>query len=219
MSKLLVPLLLIASFASGCAQAWPTPKNPQLGMEATGEQLWVRTQAHQATYATKEKVGEVVHKDSTGQNVGTSEVYEDKLTTVHWTTWYPMQGDSQLDDEDFLRIVGNEQALDEHRDYREKGMALNKWGKGMMVGGFVGFLASYFVPADNYTLRYGLSTGGLLVGSSGWYVARMGAARFEPEAHTIDPSHANYNIQRYNRSLAGGDSDKPQASLSIGKKF
>jgi hypothetical protein len=209
----------LIGFASGCAQAWPTPKKPSLGIEASGEELWVRTQAHQATYATKEKVGEVVHKDNRGQNVGTSEVYENKLHTVHWTTWYPMQGDTQLDDEDFLRIVGNEAALEAHREYRETGLAMNKWGKAMIAGGVVGFIASYFMPADNYTLRYGLSTGGLLIGSGGWYFARMGAARFEPEAHTVDPSRANYDIQRYNRSLAGGGSEKPQASLSIGKDF
>ena len=126
---------------------------------------------------------------------------------------------TQLDDEDFLRIVGNQQALDAHREYRETGLAMNKWGKVMIAGGVAAFIGSYFMPVENYTLRYGLSTGGLLIGSGGWYFARMGAARFEPEAHTVDPSRANYDMQRYNRSLAGGGSEKPQASLSIGKKF
>lgn len=213
--NLVAPLLTLAGFTSGCAQAWPTPKKPTLGMEASGEELWVRTEEHQATYAEKEKVGEVVHKDNRGRDIGTSEVYEDRLTTVHWTTWYPMQGDIQLDDEDFLRIVGNQQALEEHRDFRKSGLSRIKWGKGLMIGGAATFVASFFVPAENYSLRYGLSTLGLMGGSGGWYLARSGAARFEADSHTIEPSRANYEVQRYNRNLGS----RPTASLSIGRKF
>ncbi len=130
-----------------------------------------------------------------------------------------MQGGTQLDDEDFLRIVGNDQALQEHRDYRQSGITMNKWGKGLMIGGVATFVASFFVPSENFALRYGLSTGGLVAGSSGWYLARIGAARFEPDSHTVDPSRANYDIQRYNARLDGGGTGSPTASLSLGHNF
>lgn len=35
-------------------------------------------------YSQKEKVGEVVHKDDRGRNIGTSEVYEDR---INWRTF------------------------------------------------------------------------------------------------------------------------------------
>lgn len=219
----ILPFLLLPTLAfAGCQQMWPTPKEPTLGATATGEEIWVRTQEHQATFTEKKKVGEVVHKDDSGNSVGTSEVYEDKQRTVHWTTWYPMQGDLQLDDEDFLRIVGNEKALQEHRNYRKGGLSMNKWGKGLMIGGVATFVASLFVPAENFSLRYGLSTGGLIATSSGWYLARIGASRFSPEAHTIDPSRANYDIERYNNGLQAQvdqGTTQPTASLAIGRRF
>jgi hypothetical protein len=216
-----LPLALIV-FASttlvGCAQIWPTPRTPNLGVEATGEELWIRTQHHQAQVTERKKVGEAVHKDSRGRNVGKTELYEDQTRTVHWTTWYPMQGDLQIDDEDFLRIVGDGAELERTRDYRRKGLEMNKWGKRGIVAGAVTLAASLFVPRDLYMLQYTATTLGGVALSGGWWLAYAGAKRFEPESHAVDPNKAAYLMHGYNASL-GAPQQQPSASLSVGGQF
>jgi hypothetical protein len=212
--------MVTAAFSAGCTFLWPTPKAPNLGVDATGDGLWIRTQAHQAAYVEKEKVGEAIHKDDTGKTIGTTDVYEDRVRTVEWETWYPMQGNVQLDDEDFLRIVGDNEALAKHREYRKTGLTMNKLGKGMMIGGLAAFVGSLFVPADQISLRSYVTSGAWLVGAGGWYFARAGANRFKADAHTIDANRANWAIQEYNTRLGGKEgSNGPSASLSVGGQF
>jgi hypothetical protein len=219
--KRLVPLTLtvLVAASAGCAQIWPTPRDPVLGAEATGEELWIRTQEHQAQVTEKKKVGETVYKDSRGRNIGKAEIYQDQTRTVRWTTWYPMQGDLQIDDEDFLRIVGDETELERTRGYRETGLEMNKWGKRAMVGGAVALVASIFIPSDYYVLQYGASTIGGVALSGGWWMAYAGAKRFEPEAHAIAPMKAAHLMQEYNASLDGGAAPQQSASLKFGGEF
>lgn len=206
-------------FGCSCTQLWPTPREPHLGVEASGERLWIRTQENEAQVTERKKVGEAVHKDADGNSVGSTDVYANETRTVRWTTWYPMQGDLQLDDEDFLRIVGDQEGLARTREFREQGLAMNKWGKRSLVGGAVALVASFFIPSDMYLLRYGTSLGGAIFMSGGWYLARAGAARFDPEAHAVEPVKASHLVHDYNASLDGRAPGAPKASLSVGGEF
>jgi len=201
-------LVLVATFAaSGCLM----PKSgPRAGAAVpTGEQLAVVDDVKVWTTTYKEKVAEAEYRDAAGNKVGTAAVYEDR-TQVHTTPiWYPVQGRSQLADEDFFRIAGDQPSLDETLAMRENG---RKWRtRGMITLGvsIAGLLGSYFVP--NPTARVALSLGATVGFCGGYYMTYWGAHQLNPETHAVDRSVADRAAVQYNQKVGGG--------VSLNKNF
>ena len=191
-------LVLLVPTLAGCF-AFPSAKSPKTGAVATGEPLAVVDDVKVWTTTEKEKVGETVHKDSSGNTIGTSDTYQEKTKVHSMKVWYPVQGNAQLPDEDFFRIAGDQQALDETLEMRENGKKWNRRGKITMIAGGVGFIAGLFVP---HTLgRTLLMTGGGLAVSGGWYMSYWGAKQMDPEQHAVDRSIAERAARQYNERL------------------
>src|SRR5262245_33222080 len=108
-----MPILLCASLANGgCIHM------PATGVKATGEPLSVDVNTEKRAYVAQEKTGETVHRDASGRVIGTSESYQDTLVEYDVTRWQVFQGDYKIDDQDFFRIGGDDQAADEIANMR-----------------------------------------------------------------------------------------------------
>ncbi|MFT3771704.1 MAG: hypothetical protein QM820_40345 [Minicystis sp.] len=106
-ARTLAPFAAMAALSIGCAAL------PKTGVEANGQPLLADVKTEDIQYVAKVKSGEVVHKDASGNVIGTSEAYEDKLMSATITTWATFQGEDKIDDEDFFRISGDTQASDQ----------------------------------------------------------------------------------------------------------
>ena len=200
-------VLVIASFSlTGCLM----PKNgPRGGAVATGEPLAVVDDVKVWTTTYKEKVAEAEYRDASGAKVGTAAVYEDRTQVHTQPIWYPVQGRAQLADEDFFRIAGDQQSLDETLAMREDGRKWRKRGMITLGAGVVGLFASYFIP--NPYARLGGTLGSSVAFAGGYYMTYWGAHQLNPETHAVDRSIADRAAMQYNQRLGGG--------LSLNKHF
>lgn len=185
---------------------------PTTGTPATGERLSVDSRVLTHQWVEQAKVGEVVHKDSSGRRVGTSDVYEDRLRTSQELVWKPMQGMAPIDDEDFFRIAGDEEGLRQVRGYREIGLWLNRGGLGAaavgVVGMVVGLALAKAVPEGGGGAPATLLGGGLILTSLGATVAYMGAGRLSPQTHPLAMERAQQAAATYNARI-GAQSARP----------
>ncbi len=188
----------------------PSAKSPATGVVATGEPLAIVDDVKVWTTTQKEKVGETVHKDSSGNVVGTSDSYEEKTRVHTMKVWYPVQGAQQLADEDFFRIAGDQNALHETLDMRETGKKWNRRGKITMGVGVVGVVAGIFIP--NPLAKTVLMSGGALGVTGGWYMSYWGAKQMEPDSHAVDRSVAERAARSYNSQIG-------VAGVNLGKSF
>jgi len=198
-------VLALALALAGCF-ALPDARAPRNSAVPTGEPVAVVDDVKVWTTTSKEKVGETVYKDGSGQTVGTADRYEEKTRTHSMKVWYPVQGTEQLSDEEFFRITGEQKALDETLSMREKGKRLNRRGKITMIAGGVGFIAGIFVP--NAIGRTLLMAGGGLALSGGWYMSYAGAQYMDPEHHAVERSIAERAARSYNQQLVGVSATK-----------
>jgi hypothetical protein len=190
--------LVVSSFAlTGCLM----PKSgPAAGAAVpTGEPLAVVDDVKVWTTSYKEKVAEAEYHDASGNKIGSAAVYEDR-TQVHTAPiWYPVQGRSQLADEDFFRIAGDKSALDETLAMRANGRKWRTRGMFTLGGGIAAMIAAYFVP--NPGVRIGLTLGGSLATAGGYYMTYWGAHQLNPETHAVDRSVADRAANQYNQQL------------------
>ncbi len=173
---------------------------------ATGEPVAVVDDVKVWTTTSKEKVGETVYKDSSGQTLATADTYQEKTRVHSMKIWYPVQGTDQLSDEEFFKITGEQKALDETLSMRENGKKWNRRGKITMIAGGVAFIAGIFVP--NAVGRTVLMGGGGLAVSGGWYMSYWGAGQMSPENHAVDRSIAERAARGYNQQLVGVSTSK-----------
>jgi hypothetical protein len=204
-TALVVSGVLISS-ALGCATL------PKTGAEVSGEPLNVEMRTETHTYTTQAKVGEVVHRDSSGRSVGTSEVYENRTGSYDVQRWQVFQGDTPIDDQDFFRIGGDIDTAKEIAATRQSGVTMNKVGVGMLIGGGALALAGIFLgPALTTKDANGfesspkwtpyLMTGGLIAVSVGGVLTFMGIAKVKKEHPIDDAQRANAVAKKYNKSL------------------
>lgn len=212
-STLALFLSMTFTAALGGCFVLPDAKSPATGAVATGEPLNIVDDVKVWTTTHKEKVGETVYKDNSGNTIGTADTYQEKTQVHSMQVWYPVQGGAQLADEDFFRIAGDQAALGETEKMRLKAKKWNRRGKYMIVGGAVGLVAGYFVP--NTIGRTLLITGGSLTMSSGWGLAYWGARQMAPEHHAVDRSIAERAARSYNQQLAG----QTAHGVSLGRSF
>jgi hypothetical protein len=197
MTRIALILAVAAVAATGCIM----PKNgPRAGAAVpTGEQLAVVDDVKVWTTTYKEKVAEAEYRDSSGNKIGTAAVYEDRTQVHTQPIWYPVQGSSQLADEDFFKIAGDEAALKETLDMRANG---RKWRKrGMITLGvsIVGLIGSYFIP--NPGIRVGVTLASTLGFAGGYYMTYWGAHQLNPETHAVDRSVADRAARQYNQNV------------------
>jgi hypothetical protein len=204
-------ILAIFSAALGGCFILPDAQPPKSGAAvATGEPLAVVDDVKTWTTTSKEKVGESVVKDSSGNTVGTVDNYQTRTQVHSMKVWYPFQGQGQLSDEDFFRIANDQQAIDETAKLREHGQALNRDGKFAMLGGVVGLVAGLVImgaegSAPNAYLAGELvASAGSLVLCGGWYLAYHGASLMQPEVHAVDRSQAERDALQYNGAHSVG---------------
>lgn len=199
MSRIALAVVISALSLAGCLM----PKNgPRSGAVATGEPLAVVDDVRVWTTTYKEKVAEAEYRDASGAKIGTAAVYEDRTQVHTRPIWYPVQGGSQLADEDFFRIAGDKQSLDETLAMRESGRTWRRRGMITLGVSVVGLIGSYFVP--NPTGRLALTLGSTLGFAGGYYMTYWGAHQLNPETHAVDRSVADRAARQYNGQLGGG---------------
>ena len=204
----LVLALALLSSVTGCLM----PKSgPRGGAVPTGEPLAVVDDVKVWTTSYQEKVGEATYHDSSGTKIGSASIYEERSQVHTAPIWYPVQGRAQLADEDFFRIAGDKQSLDETLSMRANGRKWRKRGMITLGVGVVGMLASYFIP--NPYARLGVTLGSTVAFAGGYYMTYWGAHQLNPETHAVDRSVANRAAIQYNQQLghAGG--------VSVNKNF
>ena len=194
-------------FAGGCAHLPPT------GAKATGEPLVVDTRTDQQSYVVQQRVGEVVHRTSSGRYVGTTGIYENQTVIappiVHWQAF---QGKEKLDDQDFFRIGGDADVAKEIAAMRDSGVTLNRVGLVIFmlsgaaaVGGFVLMRTektSSYDPPPIWTVA--LAYGGLFTAVTGGSIALYGRWKTKREHPIDDPERAKRVADKYNASIGAG---------------
>ncbi len=198
--RILLTGLLITT---GCASL-PAPT----GVTATGEPLSVQEETHTYTYRTKERVGEVVSRDSHGHR-STSTIYADRRRTGHYKEWTGYQGSTAVSDDDLFRLAKDQAAMDEIQSSRESGVTLNRigWVTTLLGVGATGTGIGLAVANSNEEhgffdnpLAVGLSIGGAVLWGVGVYLVTHGAAKAEAK-HPLEQKRAEEAVDRYNKSL------------------
>ena len=172
---------------------------PTVARSRRARQLAVVDDVKVWTTTDKEKVGETTYKDENGQTFATANVYQDKTTTHTQKIWYPVQGKSQLSDEDFFRISGDKPALEQTMAMREDGKKWNHRGIGTLAGGAVGMIVGFLVP--NAPVKSILEIAGGLAVAGGYYMSWYGAHEESPDTHAVDRSIADRAANDYNQQL------------------
>jgi hypothetical protein len=201
---------VLAVQVTGCATL------PKTGVvQATGEPLEVVWEQQTHEYVEQVKVAEVQHRDSQGRSLGSSDVVENKLRTYTTQRWYPAQGKSPLDDEDFFRIAGDARAAQEVREYREVGVLYNRLGIGFVAAGGAVAIASLTLknaPVIGKNPNVGLYSS-LGLGLLGVWLYSKAIGRLNPENHPVDANRATTAAKAYNARLAV-PTQEPQQSVA-----
>jgi hypothetical protein len=205
-------------FLGGCVHM------PVTGVKANGEPLTVDVQTEEHSYVGQKRVGETVHRDATGRVVGTSETYEDQLVKYNVTYWQVFQGQDKIDDQDFFRIAGDNQAADQIANSRSSGLAVNRVGMVLLGVGVAALGAGLVLSAtqtekDEFNNdvaptwpRY-VAGGGLITGLIGGTLMWYGAASVAREHPINDPGRAKRDADKYNGTLgakAPAPEDQPK---------
>ena len=189
-------VLGVAAVLGGCLMPHQGPKG---GVVATGQPLAVVDDVKVWTTTSKEKVAEATYHDSSGRQVGSAAIYEDKTRVHTKQIWYPVQGNEQLSDEDFFRIAGDQKAADETLAMRANGKKWHRRGIGTLIGSVGAMIGSYFIP--NPTARTLLLVGSSVGFMGGYYMTYWGAHQMNPETHALDRSIAERAAIQYNQQL------------------
>ena len=137
-----VLFVVVAAISSSCVSV---RQGPIPGVAKNGEPIWVKQTTKHVSYKVKEKVGESVLKDSSGNVIATSDRYVDKVQTDTFNYWYPMQGGLQIADEDFHRITGDEELALKIADERETAKQWRRNGMYVAAGGTAVAVLGFFL--------------------------------------------------------------------------
>lgn len=210
------PLLAgLGLFMGGCIHM------PVTGAKRTGEPLLVDVNTQERSYVGQQRVGEVVNRDAQGRVVGTSEVYEDKVFKYNVTRWQLFQGNNKIDDQDFFRIAGDDQAADQVAAIRASGLTVNRVGIALLSVGVAALVGGAVMSAtvkDDATAepapwpRY-LAGAGLITGLVGGGMMWWGASTVAREHPVNDPRRAKRDADKYNATLSTGAAAQPKVHI------
>ncbi|MEJ7602075.1 MAG: hypothetical protein WKG01_29530 [Kofleriaceae bacterium] len=201
-------LIAVCALAAGCL---PAPHGPRSGAVPTGDRVAVVDDVKTWTTTYEEKVGSTDYKNADGEVVASSDRYATRQQRHAKKIWYPVQGPSQITDEDFFRITGDQLSLERSEALRAKGRRYAALGTGSMLVGIASMIAARFVTG-NQGLMIGLYSGGGIVGLAGGYGFMRGREMQSPDNHAVDRSTAELDARRYNGSLG-------RPALGIGGRF
>jgi hypothetical protein len=192
----LVSLGLGAAGLLGCAA------NPATGVRASGEPLGLKIKTEAFSYTQQEKVGTVEYRTATGAPDGSADIY--KKRTVHGVDlqWRPTQGTTIIDDQDFFRIAGDEEAERQTREQRDYARLINRVGYGLVIGGVgvMGF-AGQMMPDASSKTRATVGGLGLLGTITGALFVYYGIFHNRSENHVMELERARLASDRYNETL------------------
>jgi hypothetical protein len=191
--------VVLLTFASGCAHL------PEPVASPNGQPLSIHEHTETAQVTVKEKVGEVEYKNSSGQKVGTGEVYENRVHNVQYQVWNAYQGGDKISDDDLYRIAKDEKADREVRESRENGVFLNRLGIGGVILGAVATGAGYALASQSKdgfadTAPRVLVIGGGLTLAAGGLLTWLGFAKARKE-HPLEQDRARQAAENYNTTL------------------
>jgi len=168
--------------------------NPATGVAASGEMLKVQYSSGTGTYVSNDVVSTTVHKDSDGNEVGSSDTYQEREHQFQWQDWKYFQGREELDEQDFYRIAGDQEAADKIEKHRASASKKMRIGVPIAVAGLVASIALTVIGTS--TDKPSLTTIGYLGGSTatsvGGLVWYWGAADMK-KAHLLPQSRADKN--------------------------
>ena len=212
MRRIQITFVVALVAVTGCAGT--LPPMPDVGVESTAEPLHVEVETRSYTYTTEEKAGEVVHKDSSGRTIGSSDVYVEKEQTAYYDVWFPMQGARTVDEADFYRIAGDELMSDEILSTRKRAHTTNRvgifGGSAVILAGLglmYGRLATYdptSASGGGMGLTYAAS-GLALTGAIGLTVGYIAGRKLHKEHRFTDNRDAANAAAEYNRTLPAGE--------------
>jgi len=191
---------VFATLSTACAIGASGPKG---GAVPTGERVAVVDDVKTWTTQYQERTGTSEYKDADGNVVGTSEHYEDRTAVHHKKIWYPVQGKSQISDEDFFRITGDEISMKSTRELRSKGRLYSGLGIAGMLVGITGMIVGRYAMT-NQSAQIGLYSGGAIVGLAGGYGFYLGMELQSPDTHAVDRSVAETAARDYNSKTTPG---------------
>ncbi|HEX3758983.1 MAG TPA: hypothetical protein VHW23_09770 [Kofleriaceae bacterium] len=150
--------------------------NPATGVAANGGPLRVQYRTGTGTFVSNDKTGEDVTTHSDGSE-SVTEHYQPVEHSYRWSDWRYFQGRSELDEQDYYRIAGDDGAARNIEDIRGDAAVKMKIGAPLLI---LGSVASFLLPAiGSSNGNKNLSTlgyvGGGLVGVTGglvWYWGR-----------------------------------------------
>jgi len=194
-SGLAACVLVLAGAISGCAT------NPATGRHATGQPLGLQTEAEHFAYNQQQKVGEVQYRDAAGRSAGSANVYETKRISGTVLHWRPTQGGTVIDDQDFFRIAGDDNAAADIEDHRRQGVAMNRVGWALMAIGAGGIGATSAFMDETQGVGRNLAGASALSLIIGGLWAYAGYHRMKPESHLFEIGRARVAARRYNDTL------------------
>ena len=212
--------IVVAALAlSACAT------NPAQHVPATGAALAVDVRDELYTYTATEQVGQVEHRDSAGNLVGTSTMTQDVQRTGVARTVTLLQGGAPVDEQDFYAIAGDEDARGQIEGERALGEALQIGGLTTLgVGGaalLVGMLPTYLGAAGDggaipIVAGSVLMTGGLLAASAGGLAYYYGNGLVAPGRLVFDEARAARAADAYNtRTAQARDAVQEQPAAAV----
>jgi len=192
-------VMVLPAALLGACMVVPQANRPKTGAVSTGQPLAVVDDVKVWVTRHKEKVGEAVHTDSSGQTVGKTNVYANRTRVHRKKVWYLVQGRERIDDEDFFRIAGDKNALTSTIDLRANARKRGRNGQIAMGVGLVASIAAIFIKQP--LARTGLGLGGSAALGVGWYYAWSAKRMMQPEYHAVPRSVAERAAGNYNNKL------------------
>lgn len=168
--------------------------NPASGVASSGDTLRVQYSSGTGTYVSNDVVSTTVHKDSDGNEVGSSDTYEAREHQYQWSDWKYFQGREELDEQDFYRIAGDQEATDTIEQHRARAAKKMRIGVPIAVAGFVATIALSVI--GKATDKPALSTIGYLGGSTATSVGGLvwyWGANDMKKRHLLPSSRADKN--------------------------
>jgi hypothetical protein len=160
---------LCSMLAAACAA------NPATGVASNNLPFKVQYATGTGTYTSNDVVGTDVHRDSEGNEVGSTDHVEARQHSFQWSDWKYFQGHDQLDEHDYYRLAGDQAAADQVAKVRESAKTKMAIGLPVAIAGIAAMVIAGSIQKSNgegsslTTIGY---IGGGIVGTAGmltWY--------------------------------------------------
>jgi hypothetical protein len=186
--------IVITGHLLGCAT------NPATGIAASGQPLGIKTETENVAWRERQKVAEVQFVDAAGNNAGSASAYQTRVVNAVKLHWWPTQGGTVIDDQDFFRIARDDRAVAEIEDYRTRAAWLNRAGFGLFALGAGGIAYAEHGDTESRTMRI-VGGAGVLAALTGALWIYYGYYRTRSSDHVMELERAREAANRYNATL------------------